>query len=363
MKLTTRYLGLTLAHPFMPGASPLVDRIDTVLQLEDAGASAIVMHSLFEEQITRERFGHDQLLALSPASAEASSYFPGGDGYALGPDRYLEQLSLIKRRVNVPVIGSLNGTTAEGWLEFARLIERAGADALELNFYHVATDLLEDAVSVERRVVDIVAVLKESIGIPIAVKLSPFYSSLPHLAAQLDRIGADGLILFNRFYQPDIDPLTLETVPQLRLSDSSELLLRLRWLAILSGRLRGSLAVSGGVHEPIDAVKAIMAGATGVQIVSALLQRGPAYLRQIITGFAQWADEHEYESLDQMRGSMSLARCPDPASFERGNYVRVLQSWHTAPAEWVPKMSHSGQAFAVPGAVALTANHKAGGRS
>ena len=336
MKLTTRYLGLTLAHPFMPGASPLVDCLDTVRQLEDAGASAIVMHSLFEEQILRERFGREQLLAVSPSSAEASSYFPSGDGYALGPDRYLEQLSLIKRRVGVPVIGSLNGTTAEGWLEFARLIERAGADALELNFYHVATDPFEDACSVERRVVDIVAVLKESIAIPISVKLSPFYSSLPHLAAQLDRIGADGLVLFNRFYQPDIDPLTLETVPQLHLSDSSELLMRLRWLAILYGRLRGSLAVSGGVHQPIDAVKAIMAGATGVQIVSALLQRGPAYLRHIVAGFQQWADEHEYESLDQMRGSMSLARCPDPASFERGNYVRILQSWHRAPTPTAP---------------------------
>ena len=331
MNLATRYLGLTLAHPFMPGASPLVDQIDTVLQLEDAGASAIVMHSLFEEQVSRARIGRDRLQALSPASAEASSYFPAGGDYALGPDRYLEQLSLIKRRVAVPVIGSLNGTTAEGWLEFARLIQHAGADALELNFYHVATDLGEDAGSVERRVVDIVAVLKESIAIPVAVKLSPFYSSLPHLAAQLDRIGADGLILFNRFYQPDIDPVALETVPQLRLSDSSELLLRLRWLAILYGRLRGSLALSGGVHEPIDAVKAIMAGATGVQIVSALLQRGPAYLRQIVAGFREWADEHEYESLDQMRGSMSLARCPDPAAFERGNYLRILQSFSLEP--------------------------------
>ena len=337
MKLTTRYLGLTLAHPFMPGASPLVDHIDTVLELEDAGAAAIVMHSLFEEQVTRERFSHQQLQAISHSSAEASSYFPAGDGYALGPDRYLEQLSLIKRRVGVPVIGSLNGTTAEGWLEYARLIERAGADALELNFYHVATDLLEDAWSVERRVVDIVAVLVESIAIPVAVKLSPFYSALPHLAAQLDRIGAGGLILFNRFYQPDIDPDTLETVPHLHLSDPSELLLRLRWLAILYGRVRSSLAVSGGVHEPIDAVKAIMAGADGVQVVSALLTHGPAYLRQIISGFDRWADEHEYESLGQMRGSMSLARCPDPESFERGNYVRILQSWHRAPA--APRLS------------------------
>ena len=331
MNLTTRYLGLTLAHPFMPGASPLVDRIDTVLQLEDAGASAIVMHSLFEEQIARARDGRDRIQSLSPASAEASGYFPAGGDYALGPARYLEQLALIKRRVGVPVIGSLNGTTAAGWLEFARLIERAGADALELNFYHVATDLFEDGPAVERRVLDIVAVLKESIAIPIAVKLSPFYSALPHLAAQLDRIGANGIVLFNRFYQPDIDPLTLETVPQLHLSDSSELLLRLRWLAVLHGRLRGSLAVSGGVHEPIDAVKAIMAGADGVQIVSALLRHGPGYLRQLIAGFRAWADEHQYESLDQMRGSMSLARCPDPAAFERGNYVRILQSFIVEP--------------------------------
>jgi len=340
MKLTTRYLGLTLAHPFMPGASPLVDDIDTVMRLEDAGASAIVMRSLFEEQITRDRAGYDRLQAASAASAEASAYFPPDDGYALGPDRYLEQLSLIKSRVAVPVIGSLNGTTAAGWLEYARLIEHAGADALELNVYHVATDPFEDSRSVERRVIDIVAVLKESIAIPIAVKLSPFYSSLPHLAAQIDRIGADGLVLFNRFYQPDIDPLTLETVPQLHLSDSSELLLRLRWLAILFGRLRGSLAVSGGVHEPIDAVRAIMAGADGVQIVSALLKRGPSYLRQIIAGFREWADEHEYESLDQMRGSMSLARCPDPSAFERGNYVRILQSWHRAPGPFSQETGH-----------------------
>jgi dihydroorotate dehydrogenase (fumarate) len=336
VKLTTRYLGLTLKHPFMPGASPLVDRMDTVLRLEDAGASAIVMHSLFEEQLTRDHAGHERLLAGSPASAEASSYFPTSDEYALGPDRYLEQLSAIKRRVSVPVIGSLNGTTPEGWLEYARLIERAGADALELNFYHVATNLLEDAWSVERRVVDIVAVLKESITIPVAVKLSPFYSSLPHLAAQLDRIGADGLVLFNRFYQPDIDPEELDTVPQLHLSDSSELLLRLRWLAILHGRLRTSLAASGGVHGPVDAVKAIMAGADAVQIVSALLKHGPGHLRELIAGFERWAEDREYESLDQMRGSMSLARCPDPAAFERGNYVRMLQSWQRLQEQALP---------------------------
>jgi dihydroorotate dehydrogenase (fumarate) len=357
MKLTTRYLGLTLRHPFMPGASPLVDSIDTVRRLEDAGAAAIVMRSLFEEQITRGRLGRDPRPAASPPSAAAPAYFPSADGYALGPDRYLEQLHLIKRHVAVPVIGSLNGTTTEGWLRFAQSIERAGADALELNFYHVATDLLEDAASVERRVVDIVAVLKESIAIPLAVKLSPFYSSLPHLSSQLDRIGADGLILFNRFYQPEIDPLTLETLPQRHLSDSSELPLRLRWLAILHGRLRGSLAVSGGVHQPIDAVKAILAGAGAVQIVSALLRHGPAHLGQIVAGFEQWADEHGYESLDQMRGSMSLAHCQDPASFERGNYARILQSWRHAPGSGVT-VNHFDSRFVSSGPVT---NQKPGG--
>lgn len=331
MDLTTRYLGLSLAHPFMPGASPLVDDLDTVLRLEDAGASAIVMHSLFEEQIVAERFGFSALHAIGESSAEARSYFPPIDGFALGPDRYLEQLTRIKRRVRVPVIASLNGTTSEGWLEYARLLERAGADAIELNVYHVATDLLADGWTVERRVTDIVAVLKESIAIPIAVKLSPFYSSLPNLAWQIDRLGAEGLVLFNRFYQPDIDPETLETVPRLQLSTSAELLLRLRWMAVLSGRIGASLALSGGVHEPIDAVKAVMAGAHAVQLVSALLRHGPGHLAYIRREFVQWADEHEYDSLDQMRGCMNLARCPAPQEFERGNYVRILQSWHRTP--------------------------------
>jgi dihydroorotate dehydrogenase (fumarate) len=312
MDLSTRYLGLQLAHPFMPGASPLVDDLDMVLRLEDAGASAIVMHSLFEEQI------------LHP---EAVSYFPEAGEYALSPDRYFEQLLRIKQRVGVPVIASLNGTSAEGWLQYARSIERAGADALELNFYHVATDPFEEAAAVEARVIDMVAVLKESITIPLAVKLSPFYTAIANLAWRLDRMGADGLVLFNRFSQPDIEPETLEIVPQLRLSDSSELLLRLRWLAILSGRVRTSLAASGGVHEPIDAIKALLAGADVVQLVSALLRRGPGYLKVVLQSVERWVDEHGYTSMDQLRGSMSLARCADPAAFERGNYMRALQSW------------------------------------
>lgn len=310
MKLTTRYLGLELAHPFMPGASPLADTIDSVRQLEDAGASAIVMRSLFEEQILQERFG--------------------SSGFTFGPDRYLEQLRRIKARVSVPVIASINGTTTEGWLKYARLLQRAEADAIELNFYHLATDPAEDAASVEARLLDIVAVLKESITIPLAVKLSPFYSSLPNLAARLDSIGAQGLVLFNRFYQADIDPDELDTLPLLHLSTSDELLLRLRWLAILSASYRGSLAITGGVHQPIDAVKAIMAGADAVQIVSALLQNGVQHLKVVRDGFDQWGDQHGYESIDQVRDSMSLAHSSHPRASERKNYLRILQSWKQA---------------------------------
>ena len=300
MDLSTRYLGLNLAHPFMPGASPLADHIDSVLRLEDADASAIVLNSLFEEDIVR---------------------------YGIKPDRYLERLLRIKQRTRVPIIASLNGTTSEGWLRYARLIERAGADALELNFYHVATDPFEDSATVERRVIDIAAVLKESISIPIAVKLSPFFSSLPHLAARLDQIGADGLVLFNRFYQPDIDPERLDTSMTLRLSTPSELPLRLRWIGILHGRVRASLALTGGVHDAIDAVKAVMAGADAVQIVSALLESGPARLKSIRMEFVRWAEAHQYGSVSEMRGRVSLARAPSPAAFERGNYIEMLQQW------------------------------------
>jgi dihydroorotate dehydrogenase (fumarate) len=300
MDLTTRYLGLTLTHPFMPGASPLDEDLDMVLRLEDAGASAIVMRSLFEEDIEQ---------------------------YHAAADHYLEMLLRIRRRVHVPVIASLNGTTAAGWLQYATLIQRGGADALELNFYHVATDLNEDAATVERRLVDIVAVLKESIAIPLAVKLSPFYSALPHLAGQLDRIGADGLVLFNRFYQPDIDPVRCRAIPELRYSDSSELLLRLRWIALLHGRLRCSLALTGGVHTPLDAVKAVLAGADVVQSVSALMTGGPTALTRIRDGFERWADEHGYGSVDAMRGAASSSRLANPQDVERANYRRVLRAF------------------------------------
>jgi dihydroorotate dehydrogenase (fumarate) len=302
MDLSTDYLGLKLPHPFMNGASPLTEDLDMVSRLEDAGTAAIVMHSLFEEEVL---------------------------GYASEPDTYLEQVLRIKQRVAVPVIASLNGTNSEGWLQYARLVEQAGADALEVNFYHIATDPFEDAPAVERRLVDIVAVVKESITIPIAVKLSPFYSALPHLALQLERMGADGLVLFNRFYQPDFDPQALEAVIRIGLSDSSELPLRLRWIAILANQVNASLALSGGVHASMDAVKAVAAGAQAVQLVSALLRGGPAVLTVIRREFERWGDENGYETVDRLRGRMSLAGYRERDG-ERGYYKRILESWHVS---------------------------------
>jgi len=328
MDLATRYLGLDLAHPFMPGASPLADDLDSVRRVEDAGAAAIVMRSLFEEQILRERgrTQHD-LESHTDAYAEASSFFPKKSEFHLGPHEYLEQLRRIKGAVAVPVIASLNGHSAEGWLDYAKLLEQAGADALELNVYHVATDPDESAEQVDRRVLDIVSRVKGSVKLPLAVKLSPFHSALAHLAREIEKAGASALVLFNRFYQPDIDPVLLEAVPRLVLSDSHELLLRLRWLAVLSGKAKADLACSGGVHTGLDAVKALMAGATVVQTVSALLHDGPQRLRTLKEEVVRFLEEHEYESLAQLRGNMNLSRCPDPSAFERGNYMRVLQSW------------------------------------
>jgi dihydroorotate dehydrogenase (fumarate) len=328
MDLTTEYLGLKLESPLMPGASPLADNLDLVRQLEDAGASAIVMHSLFEEQITREMTGNIYgVEAQAESSAEALSYFPKASEFSLGPDEYLDQLRGIVEAVDVPVIGSLNGITVAGWLDYAKQIEGAGASALELNVYYLATDSAEDGVAVERRTLEIVRAVRAAIEIPIAVKLSPFFSALPHFVGELKRAGADGVVLFNRFYQPDIDAANLEASPTLRLSDPAELLLRLRWLAIVSASVEIPLAVSGGVHSGLDAVKSVMAGASAVQVVSALLKKGPGFLKTIRIEMERWLAEHEYESLRQMRGNMSLARCPDPSAFSRANYMRILQGW------------------------------------
>jgi len=328
MNLSTTYLGLKLAHPLMAGASPMVDDMGMVKRLEDAGASAIVMHSLFEEQITREELGTIMDMQLSSnSSAEALSYFPSPDEFRLGPEKYLEQIRRIKAAVSVPVIASLNGTTPAGWLHHGKLMEEAGADALELNVYYIPTDAKESASDVEKRTLDIVRSVKSEVKIPVAVKLSPFFSSLAHFALELEGAGADGLVLFNRFFQPDINVEELLAEPSLQLSGPSDLLLRLRWLAVLHGHVKGSLAVTGGVHDGIGALKAVMAGADAVQMVSALLIHGPERLAQTRAELADWLEEHDYESLAQARGSMSLLKSPNPQAFTRANYMRILNGW------------------------------------
>jgi len=327
MNLQTTYLGFELAHPLIVGASPIVDDLDLVKRAEDAGAAAIVMHSLFEEQLRSEDHVIQRFTTFHDANAESANFSPEHMEYVLGPDAYLERLRRVKAAVKIPVFGSLNGVTDDGWLHYARLVEEAGADALELNVYAVGHDPQRSAEDVERETVEMVRHVCRETRLPVAVKLSPFYTALGHFAGRLKEAGAKGLVLFNRFYQPDIDPERLELDHTLRLSDSSELLLRLRWLAILSGRLNMSLAATGGVHRGLDALKAVMAGANGVQMVSALLKRGPEQLAIVRAELAQWLEEHEYESLRQAQGSMNLQHCPDPAQWERANYVRMLQSY------------------------------------
>jgi dihydroorotate dehydrogenase (fumarate) len=327
VNLTTTYMGFELPHPLIPGASPLVDNLDTVRSLEDAGAPMLVMHSLFEEQIVLEEVAATRNLERGDESyAEALSYLPHPAEFHLGPDDYLEQIRRLKAAVGVPVIASLNGTTEGGWLRYARLIEQAGADGLELNLYELATEPDEPGHAIEQRGLAVVRAVREAVRLPLAIKLSPFYSSIAHFAHQLDTIGVDALVLFNRFYQPDIDINALEVL-RVNLSDPTELLLRLRWIAVLSGRVKASLGATGGVHSAVDVIKAVMAGAHGVQMVSALLRRGPEHLRKVRDDLARWLEEHEYESLRQMQGSMSLARCADPAAYERANYMKILQSW------------------------------------
>jgi len=328
MNMSTTYLGFELPHPFIVGASPLVEDMDAVRQLEDAGAAAIVMNSLFEEEVLAERAATSRSLEAGTESfGEALSFLPSSVALPLGPDEYLGRVRRVKEAVGVPVIGSLNGSSRGGWLDYARLIVEAGADALELNLYFLAADFEASGDDLERRALEMVRTVKESIQVPVAVKLSPFYSSLSSFAGKLEELNVDGLVLFNRFYQPDIDVEELEVTRSLHLSDSSELLLRLRWLAILSGRIKASLAVTGGVHTGLDAVKAIMAGADAVQMVSALLVHGPKHLRAVRDETAAWLKDHEYESLEQMRGSMNLLRSPDPSAYERANYIGILKSW------------------------------------
>jgi dihydroorotate dehydrogenase (fumarate) len=327
MSLATTYLGFRLPHPLIPGASPLADEMDGVRRLEDAGAPMIVLRSLFEEQLVHEQLvAHQGIDQHENAFAEALSFLPSPEKFRFGPGSYLEHLARVKRAVKVPVVASLNGTTPGGWVEFARALESAGADALELNLFLLPTDPAESAAMIEDRLVELVRFVRSSITIPLAVKLMPFYTSLAHFARRLEAERVDGLVLFNRFYEPDIDVGEQSVIRTLTLSTSSELLPRLHGLAIVSAHTRLSLAVTGGVHTGLDALKAVMCGASGVQMVSALLkQEALQRLTDARVELARALERHEYDSLDQVRGSMNLTRCPDPQAYERINYMHILQ--------------------------------------
>ena len=325
MDLRTRYLGLELESPLVVGSSPLADDLDMVRRLEDAGAAAIVMTSLFEEQLVGEQVAAELPVdAPTAAYLEAREHLPRREAFRLSPDAYYERLARIKQAVDIPVIASLNGRTAGYWVEAATWLESAGADALEMNVYRLATDPRRTAESIEHEAVEMVRAAHEAVRVPIAVKLSPFYTSLAHFAARLAGAGADGLVLFNRFYQPDIDLEALTVERTLHYSDPSELLLRLRWLAILHGRLGVSLAASGGVHSGGDVVKSLLAGADVVQVVSVLMREGPQQLARLKSELVDWLAERGHTGIGDVRGSLALDRCADTDAYERANYLHLL---------------------------------------
>jgi len=331
LDLSTSYLGLKLKNPLVPSSSPLSKHLDTALRLEDAGAAALVMHSLFEEQLHAEAKMADRFLLNSGIGhGEAEGFLPdhGGDKSML--DHYLEHLAKLKSRLSIPVIASLNGVSLSGWVDLGRELQQAGADALELNVYHVAADANFSGESVEARYVSLLSELHGGVNLPIAMKLSPFFSSLPHLIKQLERAGARGVSLFNRFYQPDIDLDSLRMVDCLHLSTPDEALLRIRWIAILHGRTRLTLAASGGVHSHEEAMKLLLAGADVVHLASCLLLHGPGRLGQILADMEKWMSEREYTSVAQLKGSMSQKNLPDPDAVERASYIRVLDSYGPA---------------------------------
>jgi dihydroorotate dehydrogenase (fumarate) len=317
MDLYTTYLGLKLNNPFMTGAAPLANNLDRARRLEDAGAGAIVLDSLFQEQLEPP----------SPAAAEPSFRIKDGE-FKTRPAECLEQIRRIKAAVKIPVLASLNGATSSGWVRTAQLLEQAGADALELNIYSLGANPRESGADVEKRVLEVVAAVKSSLKIPLAVKLLPFFSSLAHFALRLEATGANGLVLFNRVYQPTIDAELLEfAAPQIQYTDPAELYLRIHWLAVLSGQVKISLAASGGVYTGLDAAQVIMAGADAVQVVSVLLKNGPEHLSILREELTRWLETHKYNSITQLRGCMNLSHCTDPCGFARSSYMRILQKW------------------------------------
>ncbi|MEP7336740.1 MAG: dihydroorotate dehydrogenase-like protein [Acidobacteriota bacterium] len=331
MDLTTTYLGLKLRTPLVPSASPLSEETGNIKRMEDAGAAAVVLHSLFEEQLRHDRLElHHHLTQGTESFAEAISYFPEPDEFHLGPEAYLEHIRRAKASVDIPIIASLNGTTTGGWIDYAGLIEQAGADALELNIYYIPTDAGLTSADVEQTYLDILRAVKSVVAIPVALKLSPFFSNLANMAKRFDEAGANGLVLFNRFYQPDIDLENLTVRPNLILSTPHALRLPLRWIAILYGRIEADLAATSGIHTAQDVIKMLMAGASVTMLCSVLLRHGISHISLIEQGLRQWLEEHEYESVGQMKGSMSQRSCANPSEFERAQYMRALQSYKLA---------------------------------
>jgi dihydroorotate dehydrogenase (fumarate) len=328
MNLSTNYLGLLLKNPIVASSSPLSHNVDSIRRLEDAGASAVVMYSLFEEQITFDSYYVDYHLTHGVDSyAESLSYFPEMQGYNVWPDQYMSLIRRAKEAVDIPIIGSLNGVSEGGWTDYAALMEEAGADAVELNIYYVATNPEISSLEIERIYLDILSAVKETVSIPVAMKLSPYFTSTANMARRLVERGANGLVFFNRFYQPDFDLETLEVVPRLVLSNSNELRLPLRWVAILYARVLADLAITSGIHNAEDVIKGLMAGAKVTMMASELLQNGIRRIGQVIEQLSRWMNEHEYESVMQMIGSMSQQHCAEPAAFERANYMKMLASY------------------------------------
>jgi len=328
MDLTTTYLGLKLKNPLIPSSSPLSRNLGSLKQMEDGGAAAIVLYSLFEEQISLESHTLNHYLTQGVESfPEALTYFPEATEYDTGPVEYLEQISKAKNSLDIPIIASLNGVSTGGWVKYARNIQEAGADALELNIYYLPTDPNLSGAEVEQIYLDVLKDVKQAVDMPVAMKLSPYFSALANMARQLDAGGADGLVLFNRFYQPDLDIENLEVVPHLLLSTSSELRLPLRWIAILYGRIEADLALTTGIHTAEDVLKGLMAGACVTMVASELLRNGVGRIQEILVDLERWLVEYEYESVNQLQGSLSQINCAEPAAFERANYMRVLSSF------------------------------------
>ncbi|HEY9155008.1 MAG TPA: dihydroorotate dehydrogenase-like protein [Opitutaceae bacterium] len=329
MNLTTNYLGLQIANPIVPGASPYSHNLDMARLLEDAGAPALVMHSLFEEQVLASESVARTGGKVSRALPEDVSFYPSQDVFAFGPDRYLDQIRRLKEALNIPVIASLNASHPENWVRFSQLIQQAGADALELNIYRMPAWLDVSGADLERDLIEAVRQIKACLAIPVAVKLTPFYTSLPNIASQLSKLGVDGLVLFNQFYASELDIEEVSTQSRLRLTKGDELGLRLRWAAVLSGKITAQLIVSGGVQDYRGVVQALMSGAGAVQVVSSILRHGPKHLAKMIKDLREFCEEQDYENLDDIRGVLSLHGCPNPGAYERSEYIRTLQSWRS----------------------------------